>query len=44
MVLGILGLVLLAGFQEVLAQGFPTDGRTMTDDLQTVIGVGSVDV
>lgn len=36
MVLGLLGLVLLAGFQEVLAQGFPTDGRTMTDAKATV--------
>lgn len=30
-VLGILGLVILAGIQDVLAQGFPTDSRTMVD-------------
>ncbi len=29
--LGVLGLVLLAGLQDVFAQGFPTDSRTMTD-------------
>lgn len=29
MVLGVLGLVLLAGLQDVLAQGLPTDSRTM---------------
>lgn len=31
MVLGILGLLLLAGMQGVFAQGFPTDSRTMAD-------------